>query len=461
MSWRDRAYAALPEWGQHLAVTAQGWLHRRTRYSAVFDQALDELAALEYAPARQLEAEANRRLRELLRHAYKTVPYYRQQARLPWWRVTGAAGLPALPITSKAALRAAPGGFLSSAFEGLNLIPWHTSGTSGTPVTLFYDPSAVARQYAFIELYRLGAGVSRHERRGQFTGRLIAPAGSRTFWRHDYTNRALLLSSVHLHNDHLPAYVQALRNFAPACLSGYPSAIYLLARHLVATGSRLPLKAVLTSAETLLAHQRASMEEAFSTHVYDQYGQTEMQSFWFECSHGRMHAHPLAGVTELLRPDGEPAAPGEWGHVVLTGLLNRAMPLIRYEVGDLARWSGEPCPCGRQMPVIAEIAGRFDDYVWTEERGWVGRLDPVFKGLRNLIETQIIQDHPQRLRVRYVADPAFTTRDLLNLEASLRGRVGDRVQLDFEACTGIPRGPNGKFRAVVSELGPEYRLAGR
>src|ERR1035438_2479361 len=101
----------------------------------------------------------------------------------------------------------------------------------------------------------------------------------------------------------------------------------------------------------LLEHQRRAIEEAFKTRVFDQYGQAEMQSFWYECEAGRMHAHPLAGITEILRPDGTPAALGEMGEVVLTGLVNYAMPLVRYRVGDTARFATESCSCGRGMPV--------------------------------------------------------------------------------------------------------------
>ena len=182
---------------------------------------------------------------------------------------------------------------------------------------------------------------------------------------------------MHLLPKNLPYYAAALEDFRPVYLCGYPSSMHVLAEYYRRAGQRpAPLKAVLTSAETLLDTQRRTIEETFRTRVFDQYGQTEMQSFWYECPAGRMHAHPLAGITEILRPDGSPAAPGEMGEIVLTGLINYAMPLIRYRVGDTARASSEKCPCGRGMPVIQEIGGRLDDFVYTRERGFLGRLDP-------------------------------------------------------------------------------------
>jgi len=217
-------------------------------------------------------------------------------------------------------------------------------------------------------------------------------------------------------------------------------------------GAAPHLKAVLTSAETLLEHQRIAIEETFATRVFDQYGQAEMQSFWYECEAGRMHAHPLAGVTEILRMDGSAAAPGEFGEVVLTGFVNYAMPLVRYRVGDTARWAAEPCPCGRAMPVIEEIGGRLDDLVFTRERGFLGRLDPVLKGVRHIVESQLEQESLDVLRVRFVPAPHFTAEDLQMLEANLRARVGRSIHLEFECTARIPRTANGKFRFVISRL---------
>jgi phenylacetate-CoA ligase len=250
---------------------------------------------------------------------------------------------------------------------------------------------------------------------------------------------------VHLLAENLPYYANAIERFRPVYLSGYPSCIYLLAEYYRQSGRPAPKpRAVLTSAETLLDHQRQAIEEAFAARVFDQYGQTEMQSFWYECEAGRMHAHPLAGITEILRPDGTTAAHGEMGEVVLTGFVNYAMPLIRYRVGDTARFAAEACSCGRAMPVIEEI--------FTRERGFLGRLDPVLKGVRNIVESQIEQESLDVLRIRFVPAPRFTAEDLQSLESNLRARVGASVHLEFECTERIPRSANGKFRFVISKL---------
>lgn len=452
----QRAYSWLPIPLQHAAATLQGARYSQWRYAGIFRNYLAFLKRTEFLPFTELHEMQAAEHGRLLRFAAQHVPFY---------RIRGTSG-----VTDKEVVREHAGEFLADTFPRRSLIPWHTSGTTGKPLTVFYSRDAMRRMWAFVELYRNHAGVTKDDRRGQFTGKMIVPprqnAAKKIFWRRDFVNRTLLLSSVHLLPENLPYYADALDRFRPAYLCGYPSCLYVLAEYYRESQRPAPrLKAALTSAETLLAHQRCAIEETFTTHVFDQYGQAEMQSFWYECTAGRMHAHPLAGVTEILRPDGTAAGPGEMGEVVLTGLVNYAMPLIRYRVGDTARFAAGSCPCGRALPVIEEIGGRLDDFVFTRERGFLGRLDPVLKGVRNIIESQFEQESMDVLRVRFVPAPQFTAEDLRILEENLRARVGRSIHLEFECTDRIPRTRNGKFRFVISRLGrdmvPKYCASSR
>jgi len=436
-------YSILPIPLQHACATAQGAKYYQWRYGGVFQAYLQNLQRSEYLPAGQMQELQQAELQRLLQFASTHVPHYRKHG-------------PA-EFTTKDQIRERPQDFLADTCSRRSLIPWHTSGTTGKPLTIFYSREAMQKMWAFVELYRNTAGVTKDDRRGQFTGKMIVPpnqsAAKPVFWRYDLANHALLLSTVHLLPENLPCYAAALERFRPVYLSGYPSAMYVLAEHYRQSGKAAPkLRAALTSAETLLDAQRRVIEETFATRVFDQYGQAEMQSFWYECEAGRMHTHPLAGVTEIVRPDGTPAAPGEMGEVVLTGLVNYAMPLIRYRVGDTARFAAGPCSCGRGMPVIEEIGGRLDDFVYTRERGALGRLDPVLKGVRNIVESQIEQESLDVLRVRFVPAPGFSGEDLHMFEDNLRARVGRSIHLEFECTDRIPRSANGKFRFVISRL---------
>ena len=439
-------------------MTAQGAVYYRQRFGGQFREEYALLKATEWATPLQLELLQVARLKKMLVHASHHVPYYQQRIPKCTWEKLRAGDWSSffdLPITEKTSLRLEPESFLTQLQSRSKWIEWNTSGTTGSPLNLYYEPSAVSRQYAYVERYREEAGVSRFERRAQFTGKMIVPGDhSSRYWRYDWANRALLLSSVHLKPSTIPLYLSALRKFQPSYLSGYPSAIALLARHALRFPKQsLRISSVLTSAETLLAEQRVAIEAAFGAKVYDQYGQTEMQSFWFECRYQRLHAHPLFGVTEILHPDGSQCRPGETGDVVLTGLLNRAMPLVRYRIGDRAAWSDEDrCPCGRSMPIVERIEGRREDYLYSTQRGWVGRMDPALKGVNGIFECQFIQEELERVRVLLVPTADFSPEDRALLAKNLKDRLGALIQLDFEIIAQIPRGPGGKFRSVVSHL---------
>ncbi len=461
----DTLYSRLPAWLQDLAVTAQGLRYHRQRYGGAFAEELQLLDATAQASFLQFELLQVARLRRILKHARQHVPYYRQIIPQPVEDALRAGDWSAfrqLPITEKQILRDQPSSFMSGGRPQAGWIPWNSSGTTGTPLTLYYTRESVSRQYAFVEHYRQQAGVNRYRRRAQFTGKLIAPGEEQNrYWRRDWLGNTLYLSTVHLSHQAIPKYLAALQKFQPDYLTGYPSAIALLAQYalrLPALSVRIPT--ILTSAETLLETQREVIEAAFSGKVFDQYGQTEMQSFWFECRYRRMHAHTLFGVTEILRPDGSACAPGEVGDVVLTGLLNEAMPLIRYRVGDRAAWSSESmCPCGRPLPVIEQIDGRREDYLYSSERGWVGRLDPALKGVQGILECQLVQEQPDAILILCVASPAFGALDREQLEHNLRDRLGSSMKIEWQFVSAIPRGANGKFRAVVCRLPKQYSPA--
>jgi phenylacetate-CoA ligase len=152
-------------------------------------------------------------------------------------------------------------------------------------------------------------------------------------------------------------YVAALQTYGSQWIVGYGSAIAALAESaLEANISPLPLRSTIVSGDTLQPRMRLSIERFFQCKCFDHYGQAEAVAMATECLHGCMHVIPAAGIIEILREDGSACAPGEVGEIVATGLLNDAMPLIRYRLGDYAAWSKElNCPCGNQQPVITNL----------------------------------------------------------------------------------------------------------
>lgn len=166
-----------------------------------------------------------------------------------------------------------------------------------------------------------------------------------------------------------------------------------------------------------------------------------------------MHINPEYGISEIVDSDGNVLPPGQEGEVVVTSFLNPVMPLIRYRTGDTAIASCETkCECGRRMPRIEKVTGRMDDILFVPRRGYIGRLDPVFKGLRSIVEAQIVQESLEKINELLIPDDSFDSLTKQKLLSNLRARLGDDVLIDIAMVSNIPRGPNGKFKAVLSKV---------
>jgi len=146
------------------------------------------------------------------------------------------------------------------------------------------------------------------------------------------------------------------------------------------------------------------------------------------------------------------AAPGEFGDFICTGLLNADMPLIRYRVGDRGALPAQPvnCPCGRTLPLLAQVEGRIDDVILTPDGRRVGRLSPVWKELP-IREAQVIQEVRHKVRLRYIPAPEFTPAAQQEMVEKLRARIGP-MEVNLEPMEEIPRDANGKFRSIVCKL---------
>jgi phenylacetate-CoA ligase len=455
-----KIYNILPYTLRVIAASLHGFRIRTMRYSTDTNRWVAEALARENWTSARWNAWQQERLAQMLWHASRNVPYYRQQ-----WEMRRRNGdqasvesLSNWPVLSKDVLRDHPKAFVADGVNIRKLIVEHTSGTTGKPLTFWMTREAVRQWYALFEArWRGWYGLSRYDRWGIFGGQMVTPFSQQQppFWVWNAGMNQLYLSSYHISEKNVLAYIEAIRDHRLVYLLGYASSLHSIAHMALEQNLKIPpLKVVLSNAEPLYAHQREVISRAFNCPVHDTYGLSENVCAASECLEGCLHLWPEAGYIEFLKDDADkPAEPGEVGRLVCTSFLNSAMPLIRYEVGDRAVLAyGEMlCGCGRSLPVISKIEGRMDDLIITPDGRRIGRLDPVFKSDLPIREAQIIQETRRQLRLRYVPADGFEEQDVEVLIDRIRDRVGD-MQILLEKCDSIPRSANGKFRAVVSQL---------
>jgi phenylacetate-CoA ligase len=451
------AYHRLPPGARSAVASARGLYLQRWRYGPDTERLVAEALERDQWSGEQWRAWQDEQLGRLLDRAARQVPAYREQ-----WAARRRAGdrasweqLEHWPVLTKDVLRANPRAFLADDCDTRAMLHEHTSGTTGKPLDLWSGRAAVRAWYALFEArWRRWNGVTRHDRWALLGGQLVVPvrASRPPFWVWNAALRQLYMSSYHLAPPLLPHYVEALRRYRVRYLLGYSSSLEALARSMLATGAApLGLEVVLTSAEPLLASQRATMEQAFGCPVRETYGMSEAVAAASECKGGALHLWPDAGHLDILA-DGRSAPAGAVGDMVCTGLLNWDMPLIRYAVGDRGAVAAPGhCACGRSLPRLAAVEGRSDDVLHTADGRMVGRLDPVFKARLQVREAQVVQETLDRVRVLVVPDAGYTEADAQAIASAVRERMGE-ITVVVDRVESIPRGSNGKFRAVVSQL---------
>jgi phenylacetate-CoA ligase len=461
-------YDRSPVWLQNFMVSLQGIAYNHRRWNVRYGlRLLAGLRESQWWTSEQFLAYQNERLRRHIAYAAANIPYYGELFRKEGIDPAGirtVEDLRKLPLLEKDVVRSNPNAFLRG---GHPLDSWNrlfTSGTTGSPMELYSSRESFSRVWSFVFRLREWAGMRDpiYPRRAQFTGRDIVPdrkikTGS-VFWRRNIPGNSLLMSTSHLTADTVPAYVEAMKRFRPALVDGYPSAIVIVARVARSLDLDLPRPlAAITSAETLLPEDRRDIEQAFGCKVFDQYASSDTGAFICNCEQGSLHVNPEFGICEILRPDGLPAEPGEEGEIVTTSFCNKEQVFIRYRIGDTAVAGPlETCSCGRAMPMVEALTGRLDDTLFIPDRGFVGRFDPIFKSLTGMYEAQIIHESLNHLRVILVPDASYDPSAGARLEAAIRTKVGDTIGVTIEAVKEIPRGPNGKFRSVISKCRDRY-----
>lgn len=449
-----RLYHHIPAPARTVAASLRGVQLRRWRYDLNTERLVEAALAREQWSEREWDAWREERLASLLERAATRVPFYRDQWRRRRQQGDRASSsyLENWPLLDKAAVRAQPRAFLADDVDPRRMFVEHTSGTTGTPLHLWWSRETVRAWYALFEArWRYWYGVSRHDRWGILGGQVVTPVTQRRppFWVWNAALHQLYLSSYHLAPDLVPYYLDALTRYRVKYLYGYPSALQVLAHGALTLGLRVPdCTVIVVNAEPLSLHQRATIAQAFRCPVRETYGMSEIVAAAGECEAGHLHLWPEAGVTEVMHDD-RLAAFGATGDLIGTGLVNVDMPLIRYRVGDRgALDAGAHCACGRTLPMLAGVEGRTDDTLVTPDGRLVGRLDPVFKSGLAVQEAQVVQEGPDVIRIRYVPGLGFGPADERRMIDGIHERMGP-VRVMLEPMARLPRGANGKVKAVV------------
>ncbi len=456
-------YHCLPAPLRSVAASLHGLYLSYWRYGPETERLVEEALGRESWSLKQWKDWQEDRLAYVLHRAATQVPYYREQWASRRCRGDKASWeyLENWPILEKNSVKDNPSAFVADDCDVRQMFREDTSGTTGKSLSVWWSMETVRKWYALSEArIRYWNGISRHDRWAMVGGQLVTPVSQRQppFWVWNKGLNQLYMSSYHLAPNLMGSYLDAVSRYRVTYLYGYTSSLYALAQAVVELRRQeITMAVAITSAEPVYDYQRTAVAQAFNCPVRETYGMAEIVASGSECTAGRLHLWPEVGWVEVME-NNEALPDGASGDLVCTGLMNTDMPLIRYRTGDRGTLASVPetCQCGRTLPVIGSVDGRIDDLLYTVDGRRIGRLDPLFKGDLPIREAQIIQETLDCVRVRYVPTPDFRTDHERVITQRLKARMGS-VKVAMEPIAEIPRGPNGKFRAVICNLSQEDR----
>jgi phenylacetate-CoA ligase len=453
-----KIYHSLPYPFRTLAASARGYYLNWWRYGSETEHLVEEAFEREaWSPERWKDWQ-DERLAYILERSAKHVPYYREH-----WNKRKQNGdrasidqIQNWPILKKVDVRENPQAFIADDCNPRRMYQEHTSGSTGTPVKLWFSRQALFSWFALFEArWRRWNGVSRATRWGMVGGQQVTPFEQKKppFWVWNAGFNQLYMSTLHIRPDFLSYYLQAIEQYSLDYLYGYASGLYWLAIQAEQEKVQIPLKVVLTDAEPLYEWQRSVIHKAFDCPVRETYGQAEMVCAGGECEHGKIHLWPEIGFNELVDEHDHAVKPGLAGRLIGTSLTNENMPLVRYDTTDMAIFSdpANVCACGRSLPMVEKILGRFDDFIVTPDGRHVMLIDIIFSPEMHLREAQIIQESLERFTVRVVPTEDWSDLDRDVISSAIRRRVGN-VQVTVELTSAIERTWAGKFKVMVSKL---------
>lgn len=430
-------------------VTAQQQPEMLERYLRGYWLYQTRLRRSQWESPEQVRDRQLHRLRLLLAEASRHVPYYRalfQKLGATPDDFRDLSDLARLPVLQKQTVREHFNDFVNPRFTGRDVFTDHTSGSTGEPFRFLLTAEQKALEMAcHIRFYRW-AGYRTGARIAAFRHHI--PQTERDpLWRHDKKTHTLFFSVYDMTPANLRAYLTEFNNFRPQFVRGYPSSIFAFARFAAAEGLTVHApRAVLCSSETLSPEMRTLIEQTLRCPVFDWWGANERLVTACQCEQRNLyHVNAEAGILELVPEAG-------MFRLVGTGLVNRAMPLIRYDFGDFAEPATEPCPCGRGLPCIRRILGRADDLIVTGDGKQIPpvRFYTLFETWQQIRQFQIVQTAPDAVTVRLVPSHDLNPAEREQLLATLRRFLGIRISIELETVERIAPEPSGKTRNVIS-----------
>jgi phenylacetate-CoA ligase len=391
----------------------------------------------------------SKKLKALVKHSYDYVPYYHslfKEAELHPDDIKSIDDLSKIPILKKEDIRNAQVEEITPTNMDLS-----TSGTTGIPISVYCEKEAMLTMYLGIYVWQLNCGDKVTDKHVVLGGSMFTPP-------RPIQKIGIFRTKNISPFDEIETQIVQIKNFNPKTMVTSPSCVVGLCKEIRERNIQgINPRLVFTGGELLNEHVRNFVRETFHAELYDGYGSVESGWISSECVElTGYHVWSDSVIVEITE-DGEAVSKGEEGDITVTNLDQYAMPIIRYDQGDLGILIDEECPCGCNFPLMKITIGRKIDVIQLPDGRAISARN-VYSDL-NLIQGikqyQVIQEKIDRLTVKIVKDSRFTEETCEEVSQMFKQKLGN-VEVDISLFDDIQRDKSGKFKPFITKIPVKY-----
>jgi phenylacetate-CoA ligase len=406
-----------------------------------------------------------RRLRAIIRHAYETVPFYRQamdERGLHTDDFQTVSDLARLPLIDGMTVQRDIESFLSTSHKAAPRQAYYSAGpATGIRRLTYWDNNSVLRNLAYHRRDRVVLNELIGKRSGYRHVHIAPPDTSgfqlRAFWHAStIVSRNLVEHHVLSVEEPFEKVAEQINALQPEVGSSYGSYAEQFFRFLADRQVTIAVPRVwIYGADMLYPEGRELIEKTFGCPTFSAYNSTETGPLGFQCERRQgFHLNTDLCAVRLVDKDGQTVKPRVSGEVVISNLHNRATVLLNYRLGDVAALAAEPCACGRSLPVLERLDGRSSEVIHLADGRTLSglALEALCRNeLKPTLQIQIV--HAARGHIRWRIVPSSNAdRDTLRRELldRCRGVLGEDTRVEIEFVEEIPTTPQGKLIRVVT-----------
>lgn len=419
-----------------------------------------ELERKQYLPVENIEKEQFFKMQDILCYAYKNNKYYRKKfdaTNIKPEDIRIPEDVGKLPFLTKKDIQQNYNDIITEGYQKDKLLHFKTGGSTGTALQIFMSQECSDMKNALTRMCDRWTGWNYGEPVGAVWGNISTIQGLKQRLRSILLLPYIYLDTMSINDASVDEFCLQWAKVWPTLLYGHAHSIYLLSKYLrEKKDNRIRPKGIITSSMTLLDHEKVYIEDVLKAPVFNRYGCEEVSLIACECEkHNGLHINMLHLYVEFIKPDGSHAGPGEEGEIVVTDLLNKAMPFIRYKIGDVGVPSTNICSCGRGLALMERVSGRTADFMikadGTKVAG-ISLIENTLTKFTGIEQMQILQKDLLNFIIRIVPSNDYTDEiDHLIMEF-MRKTFNDEIIISVEKVDSILPEENGKYRFSICEI---------